>query len=73
MTRAQANAFMTALESLKIGADARMRFDAAGNEIWAVELDTTQTYTGAQMAQLAAYCSGNQLNLTLIISEMGVT
>lgn len=64
---------MTALEGQKINADAQMRFDAAGVENWNVILDPSVTYTGAQLAQLTTYCANNNLNLSVIVQQMGVT
>lgn len=73
MTKSQALALMSALEGQKISADAIMRFDAAGNESWQVSLDSETVYTGAQLTQLTNYCTQNNLALSVIVQQMGVT
>lgn len=63
---------MQVLETAKVGADAVLRFDAAGVETWQVQLDPATTYSGAQIAQLQTYCAQNGLQLVLQAATIGV-
>lgn len=73
MTKAQALALVNALEARSMPCDALLRFNGTGVETWTVNLDPTRVYMGADIAALAAYCTANNLSLSLIVSEMGVT
>lgn len=73
MNKAQALALVTAIEARQMNCDTLLRFNGAGAETWTVQLDSTRTYMGADLAALAAYCVANNLTLSVIVSEMGVT
>lgn len=73
MTKAQALQLANALEARSMPCDILLRFPAGGQETWSVQLDTTRTYMGADLAALTTYCANNGLTLSIIVSEMGVT
>lgn len=73
MTKQQAMNLVSALEARSMPCNVLLRFPGGGAETWSVELDTTRTYMGADIAALAAYCANNALTLSVIVSEMGVT
>jgi len=72
MQRAQAYALSVALEGQDIGHEIVFTYDAQGVETASVRLDTAPTYTGAQLAALTNYCAQHALNLSVVVSEMGV-
>lgn len=72
MTKAQALAFVNALESHTIPCDVSLRFQPDGSEQWSVQLDVTHTYTGADLAALTNYCAQQGLQITAIFDKLGV-
>lgn len=71
MTKAQALAAMVALEGAQMPGSAIMTFPNNA-ETWAIQLDPTHVYTGAQLGALTAYCAANGLTLTAQFSALGV-
>lgn len=72
MTKAQALAALTAMESAKLAGSAILSYPG-GAESWTIELDHTTVYTGAQIDAVYQYAQANGLALTAVFSEFGLT
>lgn len=72
MTKTQALAALNALEGALMPGSAVLTFPG-GVAAWAIKLDTTHVYTGAQLAAVANYCATNGLTITATFSDFGIT
>jgi hypothetical protein len=73
VTKQQALALMNALEANKVASDAQLRFDNAGAESWTVVIEPSATLLGPQLLALVNYCQANNLVLSAIFSQLGIT
>lgn len=73
MTKAQAYAMLDAMETVKMGGQVVMRFANGTEQPFAVQLDTSQIYTGAQLGQLSTYCAQQGLTLSAEFATIGIT
>lgn len=71
MNKAAALATMNAMEGAKLPGSAIMSFPG-GVETWAIALDTSHTYSGTDLLNIANYCATNALTLSAQFSAFGI-
>lgn len=72
MTKAQALVALNVLETAKMNGSAVLSWSTTGVESWAITLDPSKVYTGAQLEAIAQYCATNGLTLSAQFTALGI-